>query len=255
MATFDLTGRTALVAGASSGIGAQFAVKLAEAGARVVLGARRTDLTGQLAERLRAEGHEALAVAMDVTDEASVVAAFDAAEAAFGTVHSIIANAGISAPGRTTDASLDKVRQIIDTNYTGTYLVCREAARRLIASGARERQDGRMVLISSITAALTGAGDTAYSSSKAAVNHLGRVLAREWVNQGINVNVISPGYIMTELSEGFLTGEAGQRYIASFRRKRLLPNDALDDMVLYLSSDASVHVTGANITIDDGQSL
>ena len=120
MATFDLTGRTALVAGASSGIGAQFAVKLAEAGARVVLGARRTDLTGQLAERLRAEGHEALAVAMDVTDEASVVAAFDAAEAAFGTVHSIIANAGISAPGRTTDASLDKVRQIIDTNNTGT---------------------------------------------------------------------------------------------------------------------------------------
>ena len=255
MSSFDLTGRTALVAGASSGIGAQFAVRLAQAGARVVLGARRTDRIGALAEQLRAEGHEALAVPMDVTDEASVIAAFDAAEAAFGTVHSIIANAGTSAPGRTTDTLLEKVRQTIDTNYIGTYTVCREAARRLIASGSRERMDGRIVLISSITAALTGSGDAAYSSSKAAVNHLGRTLAREWVNQGVNVNTISPGYIMTELSEGFLSGESGKAFIAGFRRKRLMPTAALDDMMLYLASDASVHVTGANITIDDGQSL
>jgi NAD(P)-dependent dehydrogenase (short-subunit alcohol dehydrogenase family) len=255
MATFDLTGRTVMVAGASSGIGAHFAVKLAEGGARVVLAARRTDMTGELAEKLNAEGYHALAVAMDVTDEASVIDAFDVAEAAFGTVQSVIANAGIGAPGRTTDMPLAKVRQVIETNYIGTYTVAREAARRLIASGSRERQDGRIVLISSITSLLSGAGDTAYSSSKAAVNHLGRTFAREWVTHGINVNVICPGYMLTDLTEDWLTSEQGEKYIATFRRKRLMPVDSLDDMVLYFSSDASRHVTGAQITIDDGQTL
>lgn len=255
MASFDLNGRTVMVAGASSGIGARFATQLAGAGARVVLGARRTDMTGKLAYEIKAAGGEALAVSMDVTDEASVIAAFDAAEAAFGPVHSVIANAGIMAPGRTTDLQLEKVRQVIETNYIGTYIVAREAARRMIASGSRERQDGRIVLISSITSMQSGAGDNAYSSSKAAVNHLGRTLAREWVTQGINVNVICPGYMMTELTEDWLSSDQGKFYIASFHRKRLLPVDALDDMLLYFASDASRHITGSQITIDDGQML
>jgi NAD(P)-dependent dehydrogenase (short-subunit alcohol dehydrogenase family) len=212
-------------------------------------------MTGKLADELNQAGHSALAVAMDVTDEDSVMAAFDAAETAYGTVHSVIANAGIGAPGRTTDMPLKKVRQVVETNYIGTYTVAREAARRLIAGGSRERQDGRILLISSITALLTSAGDTAYSSSKAAVNHLGRTFAREWVTHGINVNVICPGYMMTELTEDWLNGEQGQKYVATFRRKRLMPADALDDMVLFFVSDASKHVTGAQVTIDDGQSL
>ena len=255
MATFDLTGRTVLIAGASSGLGAHFARQIAEAGGRVVLGARRTDLTARLAEELKSEGHEALAVQMDVTDEASVIAAFDAAEGAFGKIQSVIANAGMGAPGRTTETSIAKVRQLVDTNYIGTYIVAREAARRMIANGTRERQDGRIVLISSITSLMSTAGDTAYSSSKAAVNQLGRTFAREWVTHGINVNVICPGYILTDMTGEWLNSENGKAYVASFRRKRLLPGDALDDMVLYFSSDASQHVTGAQITIDDGQTL
>lgn len=255
MTSFNLTGRTVMVAGASSGIGVQFADRLAKAGARVVLGARRTELTGKLADELNAVGHRALAVPMDVTDEASVIAAFDAAEAAFGTVHSVIANAGIGAPGRTTDISLAKVRQVVETNYIGTYTVAREAARRMIASGSQERGDGRIVLISSITALQSGAGDTAYSSSKAAINHLGRTFAREWVAHGINVNVICPGYMLTELTEDWLGSEQGRNYIATFRRKRLLPIDALDDIMLFCASDASRHVTGSQFIIDDGQSL
>jgi NAD(P)-dependent dehydrogenase (short-subunit alcohol dehydrogenase family) len=255
MSSFDLAGRTVMIAGASSGIGAQFARALADAGAKVVLGARRTDMTAALADTLRAAGCQALAVPMDVTDEASVIAAFNAAEAAFGPIQSVIANAGTGAPGRTTDVPLAKARQVIETNYIGTYTVAREAARRMIANGSRERQDGRIVLISSITALLTGAGDTAYSSSKAAVNHLGKTLAREWVTHGINVNVICPGYMLTELTEDWLSSEQGKAYISTFRRKRLLSTDALDDMVLYFASDASRYVTGAQITIDDGQAL
>lgn len=255
MALFDLTGRTALVAGASSGIGAQFARKLAAAGAAVVLGARRTEMTGKIAEELNAAGHRALAVPMDVTDEASVIAAFDAAEAAFGTVHSVIANAGTAAPGRTTDMALAKVRQVLETNYIGVYTVAREAAKRMIASGSRDRQDGRILLISSITSMQSNPGDVAYSSSKAAVNHMGKTFAREWVSQGINVNVICPGYLLTELSQDWLTAESGQKFISKLRRRRLLPDDALDDMMLFFSSDASRHITGAQITIDDGQSL
>lgn len=255
MATFDLTGRTVMVAGASSGIGAQFAVKLAQAGARVVLGARRTAMTGKLADELNSAGHEALAVPLDVTDEASVIAAFDAAEEAFGTVHSVIANAGTGSPGRTIGMPLAKVKQVIDTNYLGVYIVAREAARRMIASGSRDRQDGRIVIISSITSLLTDAADTAYSSSKAAINHLGQAFAREWVKQGVNVNVICPGYLLTELTDDWLASEHGEAFVASLHRKRLLPGDALDDMVLYFASDSSRHVTGSRITIDDGQSL
>lgn len=255
MTSFDLTGRTALIAGASSGIGAQFARTLAQAGARVVLGARRTEMTGRLAQALTADGFQALAVEMDVTNETSVHAAFDAAEAAYGTVHSVIANAGTGSPGRTIGMPLANVRQVIETNYLGVYIVAREGARRMIDSGSRDRQDGRIVIISSITSLLTEAGDTAYSSSKAAINHLGQAFAREWVKHGVNVNVICPGYILTELTEDWLASDHGKAYVAKFHRKRLLPANALDDMVLFYASDASRHVTGSRITIDDGQSL
>lgn len=255
MASFDLTGRTVLIAGASSGIGAHFARLLAGAGAQVVLGARRTDRTALLAAELNGEGQRALAVPMDVTDEASVIAAFDAAEAAFGRVQSVIANAGIGAPGRTTDMPIAKVRQLVETNYIGTYTVAREAARRMIANDTRARGDGRIVLISSVTALQSNAGDTAYSSSKAAVNHLGRTFAREWVSHGINVNTLCLGYILTELTADWLTSDRGKAFVDGFRRKRLLPEDGLDDMILYFCSDASRYVTGAQITIDDGQTL
>lgn len=255
MAAFDLTGRTVLVAGASSGIGAHFSGALAEAGAAVVLGARRTDKIGALANDLRARGLKAMAVPMDVTDEASVIAAFDQAEAGFGTVHSVVANAGTVASGRSTELPIDAVAGVISTNYLGTYIVAREAARRMIAAGSRDSGFGRIVLISSITSHQTIASDTAYASSKAAVNHLGRCLALEWVRLGINVNTICPGYIRTELTEGWIDGDFGKKFIGGFHRKRLLPEDGLDDMILFCCSDASRHLTGSVIDVDDGQSL
>jgi NAD(P)-dependent dehydrogenase (short-subunit alcohol dehydrogenase family) len=251
-AMLSLTGRTVLIAGASSGIGAGFARALAKAGARIVLGARRRDRVETLARDI---GHAALAVRLDVTDEASVIAAYDAAEAAFGPVNGVIANAGIGIGGRATETDAPGVRHVLDTNLLGAYLVAREGARRMIAHGSREREDGRIVLIGSITAEQTGTGDAIYAASKAGLAQLGRQFAREWVRQGINVNTLQPGWIPTEINADWFAGERGQQDIAGLHRRRLLDSDALDDMLIYLLSDRSRQVTGATFTIDDGQSL
>lgn len=251
----DLAGRTALIAGASSGLGAGFARLLAAAGARVVLGARRVERVGALAREIEASGGQALAVPLDVTDEASVIAAYDAAEARFGIVNSIVANAGIGTGGRSTDVPVAGLRQVIDTNLLGAYLVAREGARRMIASGSREREDGRIVLIGSITAQMNGMGDAAYAATKAGLAHLGRQFARDWVRQGINVNTLQPGWIPTEINGHWFATARGQADIRGLHRRRLLETDALDDMLVYLLSDRSRQVTGATFTIDDGQSL
>lgn len=250
--TSDLTGRVALITGASSGLGAHFAEAFVAAGARVVIGARRLDRIAALAERL---GEAALPVAIDVTDERSIAAAYDAGEARFGTIDTIIANAGQSNPGRATDVPADALRATIDVNFTGVLLTAREGARRLIAAGSRETGRGRIVLLGSITAQMTAQGDSAYAASKAAVAHLGRNLAREWVRAGINVNVVQPGYIRTEINGDWFETSGGAAQIAGWHRRRLMPIDSLDAMVLHFASDASQHVTGAIISIDDGQSL
>jgi NAD(P)-dependent dehydrogenase (short-subunit alcohol dehydrogenase family) len=249
---YSLEGRIALITGASSGIGAHLARLFAGAGARVVLGARRVDRIAALADEI---GAAALAVAMDVTDEASIVAAFDAAEAHFGTPDTVLANAGIAEAGRSIDLSADQVRRVIDTNFTAVYLTAREAARRMIAAGSKQSGRGRIVLTGSITAELTGEGDAAYAASKAAVVHLGRQFAREWARLGINVNTIQPGYILTEIDADWFATEGGKAQIARWPRRRLTPVEALNDPMLFFASDASAYVTGTHITIDDGQSL
>ncbi len=251
----QLKSRTCLITGSSSGLGAHFARTLSASGARVVLAARRLDRVQALAEEIRATGSEAFPVAMDVSDEKSVIAAFDSAETVFGTVDTIIANAGVSAPGRSTDISIESMRSVLDTNILGVLLTAREGARRMIAAGSRDHGRGRIVLIGSITAEMTGQGETVYSASKAAVAHMGRNLAKEWSRLGVNVNVIQPGYIQTELSGDWFKSEAGLAQIAGFNRRRLQPVSSLDAPLLYLCSDESAHTTGGLFTIDDGQLL
>jgi NAD(P)-dependent dehydrogenase (short-subunit alcohol dehydrogenase family) len=190
-----------------------------------------------------------------VTDAASTIAAFDEAERAFGLVDTVIANAGIATGGRSTELEVDTVRSVFDTNLLGVYLTAREGAKRLIDAGSRESEAGRIVLIGSITAGMTGQGDAAYAASKAGVVHLGRQFAREWVRQGINVNTIQPGYIQTELSGGWFDTAGGKQQIAGWHRRRIMPLDALDDLTIYLCSDASRYITGSTFTVDDGQSL
>ncbi len=248
----QLMGRTALITGASSGFGAHFARLLVAEGARVVIGARRVDRLAALAEEL---GDAALAVAMDVTDEASIIAAYDQAEARFGTVDTVIANAGIANAGRSIDLPLSDFAAVVETNFTGLYLTAREGARRMIAAGFKAHGRGRVVLIGSITAQMTGQGDSAYAAIKAGVAHLGRQFAREWVRQGINVNTIQPGYIATEIGGDWFETDGGKAQIAAFHRKRMCPIEALDAPLLLLASDASAHITGSTLSVDDGQVL
>ncbi len=247
-----MAGRVALITGASSGFGAHFARLFVREGARVVIGARRVDRIQALADEL---GDAALPLAMDVTSEASLIAAYDAAEAHFGTVDTVVANAGVSADGRSTEVSAADMASLVATNFNGVYLTAREGAKRMIAAGFKDHGRGRIVLIGSITAELTAQGDAAYAATKAGVAHLGRQFAREWVRQGINVNTIQPGYIQTEIAGDWFQTEGGQRQIQAFHRRRMCPIEALDAPLLFLSGDMSQHVTGATLTVDDGQVL
>lgn len=247
-----LTGRTVLVTGASSGIGARFARICAGAGAAVVLAARRMDRLAGLRDEITVQGGRALAVELDVADEASVIAAYDAAEAELGPVTSVVANAGINVEGRALDIPIEDFDQLFAINVRGVFLTAREGARRMRAAGLAEQ--GRIVLISSITAQMRTSGTAPYSASKAAVTHLGKVLAREW-RSGPNVNLLSPGYIRSELAGDWFDTPEGERHIKTWPRQRLLDEDSLDATLLYLLSDASRNVTGSDFVIDDGQSL
>lgn len=252
---FDLTGRVALVTGASSGFGAHFSRLLAAAGAAVVMGARRADRLAALEAEIRAAGGKALAVSLDVADEAATIAAYDAAEAAFGTADTIVANAGIADDQIALKVEMDSFDQVVATNLRGPFLTVREGAKRLIAAGSAEKEHGRVVIIGSITSKKAFPGSTPYSATKAGVTQMGKLMAREWARKGINVNMIEPGYFPTEITGDLMESEMGGLLLKSFVRRRWCEIPALDVPLLYLCSDHSRYVTGSTITVDDGQLL
>ena len=251
----DLTGRTTLITGASSGLGRRFAKVMAARGAKVALAARRADRLESLAAEFAAAGGVATAVTMYVTDEASIIAGFDAAEASLGPIDTVIANAGMNHEGLAVEITAAAFDEVMAINVRGVFLTAREGARRMFAGGAKDSKRGRIVLISSIAGQQVQPALTAYCASKAAVLMMGKSLAREWVNRGVNVNIVCPGYIETELNDDWFASEGGKKHIAGFPRRRLMAEDGLDAMILYLSSDAARAVTGSVFTLDDGQTL
>lgn len=253
--SFDLSGRTALVTGASSGLGANFARALAASGAAVAVAARRADRLEALVAEIEAAGGRALAVTMDVADERSIGAGFAAAEAALGPVNIFVANAGIATESMTLDQPASEVDALLAINLRGVVLSVQEAARRMIAAGSAEKQDGRIIIIGSITAEKIFSGAAVYGATKAAVRHLGRSLAREWARKGINVNVIQPGYFLSEMTAKMIESPIGAKLVATFPRRRLRDMTDLNPPLLWLASDASAGITGTVITVDDGQSL
>lgn len=252
---FDLTGRVALLTGASSGFGARWAQLLAAAGASVVLCARRAEQLEVIVAEITARGGKAIAVATDVTDEASIKAAYDAAEAAFGPVDTILANAGVGGAGRAESQPIAVFDDTVAINLRGVFLTVREGARRLIAGGSREHQRGRVIITASLAAFGVETGLAGYSATKAGVVQMGKVMARDWIREGINVNMICPGYIKTEINGAWFDSDGGAKQIATMNRRRLGAISDLDVPLLWLASDLSKGVTGTSVVVDDGQGL
>ena len=245
----DLTGQTALVTGASSGLGVRFARTLARCGAKVVLTARRLDRLEALAAEIRADGGEAVALELDVTDADQLLAVVGKAEAALGPVTILVNNAGIPDAQRAVKMSVDLIDRVIGVNLRAPYILSCEVARRLMAA----KTPGRIVNIASVAAfEYSGNGAALYSITKSAVVRMTEALAVEWASARINVNAIAPGAFSSEMMDGMLSrvGDISQH----FPRKRIGDPAQLDSTLLFLVSPASDAVTGACIRVDDGQS-
>ena len=248
---FSLKGKVALVTGASSGFGRHFATVLSQAGAKVVLAARRTELIQAEADNIIAGGGVAMAVTMDVTSSASIAAALDEIESAFGVVTIVINNAGITIPKLLLDLSDDNWTNVIDTNLTGVAYVARESARRMIAAGV----GGSIVNIGSILAERVQKALTNYAASKAAVVQFTKAAALEFAQYNIRVNALCPGYFNTDLnSEWFKTSE-GQALIQRIPQRRTGTLSELNGPLLLLASDAGSLMTGSAVTVDGGHVL
>lgn len=250
----DMLGRTALITGASTGLGAHFAGLLLGEGYNVVLAARRLDRLNDIAKANAAHEGRLLTVEMDVTDESSIKAGFDRAETHFGALHTVIANAGVSSGGKAVDMDVSEFDRIMNVNVRGAFLTAREGGRRMQA--VKDSDTSRsVVLVSSIGGLQPLAGLTAYSVSKAAVIMLAKGLAREWLTCRINVNAVCPGFIRTELNNHWFNSSGGVRQIDTFPRRRLMEAAHLDRIISFLAGPDSAGVTGSAFKIDDGQTL
>lgn len=255
----DLSGRVAMVTGASSGLGAQFARTLARAGAAVVLAGRRVERLKTLRAEIEGAGGDAHVVALDVTDLASIKAAVARAETEVGTLDILVNNSGVSASHPLLDATEDDYEFIMDTNARGAFFMAQEVARRMTARARGAAPGtfigGRIVNIASVAALRPAKGLGIYAISKAAVVHMTRVMALEWGRDGINVNCICPGYVDTEMNHGFWGTERGKQLVATLPRQRVGQPQDLDTTLLMLCAGESHFINGAVIEADDGLGL
>ncbi|MBW2422525.1 MAG: SDR family oxidoreductase [Deltaproteobacteria bacterium] len=247
---FSLDGRVALVTGASSGIGYGVARGLAHAGASIVAAARRLDRLEELVTKIEADGGEALAVRIDVTDRDSIRTALDQAEDRFGGVDIVINSAGVADPKPFLKIDEESLDYTMDTNFKGAWHVGQEAARRMVEA----KRPGSIINISSILGSGAQSGYSAYCSSKGAVTQLTRSMALDLGRYGIRVNAIAPGWFITEMNEDHLTSEKGQAYLDRTPARRAGKVEELVGPIVLLASQAGSFVNGAVLPVDGAHS-
>ena len=255
----DLSGRVALVTGASSGLGEQFAKTLARAGAAVVLAGRRLERLKTLRAEIQGEGGDAHVVGLDVTDVASIKSAIAHAETEMGTLDILVNNSGVGVSKPLTEMTEEDYDFVLDTNTRGAFFVAQEVGKRMIArsKGAAPGTftGGRIVNVASVLGLKVLNRVGVYAMSKAAVVHMTKAMALEWGRYGINVNAICPGYIDTEINHHQWEGESGRKLIALLPRRRVGQPQDLDAVLMMLVANESHFVNGAIVQADDGFGL
>ncbi|HJO75270.1 MAG TPA: SDR family oxidoreductase [Rhodospirillales bacterium] len=246
--SFDLSGKVALVTGASGGLGRYFAGVLAQAGATVGVCARRTDEIAVTVTGIEAAGGKAVAVEMDVTSKDSVEDGFATVEERAGPVTVLINNAGMAAGGLALDLSEDDWNQVMDTNLKGAWTVAQEAAKRMAAA----ETGGVIVNIASVLGLRVSKGVVPYAVSKAGLIQMTKALALELAVHDIRVNALAPGYVETDLTHDYLAGDAGKALLKRIPQRRPADMTELDGPLLLLCSDASSYMTGAVLAVDGG---
>ena len=247
---FDLSGKAALVTGASSGLGRHAALVLARAGAKVGLAARRLEPLVELENQIEAQDGRAIPLRLDVTDRQSVAACVDAAETELGPLSILVNNAGVADTKPAFDVSEADWDRVVDTNLKGAWLMAQEVGRHM----ARLGHGGSIINLASVLAFTARAQVSAYCASKGALVSLTKALAVEWARHDIRVNALAPGYIETDLNREFLSSPGGQDLRQRIPMRRFGQPADLDGALLLLASEASRYISGSVLLVDGGQS-
>jgi gluconate 5-dehydrogenase len=247
-ASFDLTGRVALVTGASRGLGQTFARALARAGADVAITSRTLDSLRTFQKEVESMGRRAVPLELDVRDEGSIRRAVEGAHTAFGQIDVLVNNAGCNVRKRATDVTWDDWNLVLDTNLRGAFFVAQSAAKHMIARGS-----GRIINIGSVTSMFGFAGLGPYGASRGGIRQLTMSLADDWGPHGITVNCLAPGWFKTEQNKVLYEDKEWVDYLVDKipLRRTGRPED-LEGAVVFLASDASAYITGQTLLVDGG---
>jgi 3-oxoacyl-[acyl-carrier protein] reductase len=238
--------RTAFVTGASRGIGKACAFALAAAGARVVVAARTLDRCEEVAAEIRAQGHQAMAVAIDLSSKESIVQAVQQAAKDFGPIHILVNNAGITKDGLALRMKTEDWQSVIDTNLSGSFY-----ASQAVMQGMMKERWGRIVNIVSVVGEMGNAGQANYCAAKAGLIGLTKSLARELASRNITVNAVAPGFIATDMT-AVLNEEIKQKMLINIPLSRFGAPEDIAEAVKFLASDAASYITGHVLDVNGG---